>query len=450
MKWMHHRVTKLFQPSIPFIKPNESKAELASRSYQLLVDNGIIHSSDTGMFTFLPLGMRVLNKLIQIVEEEMTSINGQRILLPSLTSTRLWKKSDRFEESKPELFILEDRHGKEYLLGPTFEEAISKLIAEVGPLFRKRLPLKVYQISSKWRDEMKPRLGLFRAREFIMKDMYTFDWSTENANATYQEVQTAYEKIFGKIGLPFIRIEADPGLIGGSVSHEYHYEADIGEDCVLFCKTCKKYQGNFNAGTCCASCNQEFQVIKSVEVGHTFSLGTKYSSPLKAVYTSSENMKKPLIMGCYGLGLTRMIATATDILSTDVELRWPLELAPYKVCIISFKETHKINSVSPLAQEVHTKLWNSNYDAIIDDRITETIGKRLKEAQRVGYPIVIVINKQTISPDFKVEVHNMYKSSFELVPLQEVIPYLENLTKNITTDNGEEKIGDEILAESKV
>ncbi|XP_016839278.1 probable proline--tRNA ligase, mitochondrial isoform X2 [Nasonia vitripennis] len=395
-----------------------------------MINAGIISNVATGMYAFLPLGLRSLQKLINLIDQEMTAIGAQKILLPVLTQTNLWQQTARLKQAQSELFMLNDRHGKEFLLSPTYEESISNMISQVGPLQRKQLPLRLYQTSSKWRDEIKPRLGLLRSREFIMKDLYTFDLDADSAKCTYEEVSDAYKKIFERIGIPYKKVIADTGIIGGSISHEYHYVSDIGEDVILSCKSCKYEVDKVDEPkTRCPKCEEPLISTNSIEVGHTFLLGTKYSKPLKATFVDSNCKKQFLEMGCYGLGLTRILATAIEILSTNLEIRWPLELAPHSICVIPPKKGSKEEAKAQLAYDVYSTIQNCNLDVIFDDRVDMTIGKRFIDARKTGYPVVIIIGKSCLADKPLVEVHNVYKASHVNLALENVVEHVKGLLK---------------------
>lgn len=429
MTWIN-RVSQLFQPAKIIPKEALSKTNVALKNHKLLMDAGIISSTDSGMFYFLPLGNRVVEKLEKLVDEEMKLIGAQKIRVPALTSASLWEKTARLEEAKSELLMLKDRHGKGYILGPTFEEAITNLIFHNSPLKRKDLPLRLYQISPKWRDEMKPRLGLLRSREFIMKDLYTFDVNAENSKITYDTVNQAYQNIFKSIEIPFVKVAADAGIIGGSLSHEYHYLSTIGEDQIKFCKSCQYYHDNATEPTdVCPKCSGNFEQINSVEVGHTFLLGTKYSKPLKATYNDNNNKQQHLHMGCYGLGITRIIATAVEILSSDLEIRWPLKLAPYTVCILPPKKGSKQETMAQLSYDLYMSLQNLNIDVIMDDRTDMSIGKRFIDVRKFGYPFAIVVGKSSLDTVPTVEVHDVYNASHVNLTQENVVEHLKNLLR---------------------
>ncbi|XP_051174070.1 probable proline--tRNA ligase, mitochondrial [Leptopilina boulardi] len=419
----YHRVSKLFQPlNIPHKNASITKTEI-SKSYKHMIDTGIISKCNTGMYALLPLGYRILEKLTAIVDIELSKIDAQKILLPALAARKLWKKTNRLEEAGRELFILEDRYNAGYVLSPTHEETITDLISNVGPLSPKTLPLRLYQISSKWRDEMKPRQGFLRSREFIMKDLYTFDTGPEQALETYEIVNQAYENIFNKIGIQYKKAIGSAGLIGGSLSHEYHYPSEVGEDIVLSCSQCD-YHINKNSTdeNTCPTCKNSFSEINTAEIGHTFFLGTKYSEPLKAIYKENHNIE-PLSMGCYGIGITRLIASAAEVLSTEQELRWPISLAPYTVCIIPPKENSKEESALQYMEKICDILSQTNTDFIIDDRIQLTIGQRLIYSRKCGFPYVIVAGKLATNSNPLFELHDLNNSTRNDVSLDNLFDF---------------------------
>ncbi|XP_039313709.1 probable proline--tRNA ligase, mitochondrial isoform X3 [Solenopsis invicta] len=392
-----------------------------------MINYGIIKPVSIGMYALLPLGMRILNKLINLVDKEMTSIGAEKILLPALTSVALWKKTDRYDCNKTELFTLMDRHKKEYILSPTHEEAICDLISSAGQFSAKSLPLKLYQISSKWRDEMKPRLGLLRSREFIMKDLYTFDTSLDNARYTYNLVCESYNNIFRKIGVEYTKSIGDMGTIGGLMSHEYHYISNIGEDTILRCRLCHfSINQSISKTTSCPECKNELHQHTAAEVGHTFLLDTKYSQPLKALYVE-ENKSKPMIMGSFGLGLSRIITLAVEILSTKNELRWPVKLAPYTICVIPPKVGSKEEDTSIYVEQLFKIFSERDIDAILDDRTNYTIGKRLVLARALGYPYIIVIGKAATQSIPLFEVHDINNSTYFELSLDQINDYFNNI-----------------------
>ncbi|XP_032667580.1 probable proline--tRNA ligase, mitochondrial [Odontomachus brunneus] len=419
------RMSKLFQP-LPGGILHESKTEILSKSYKLMTNYGIIKPVSTGMYSYLPLGVRVLNKLINIIDKEMANLGAEKIMLPALTSTKLWKKTNRYDSNKTELFVLTDRHGKEYMLSPTYEEVICDLVSS-RPISDKSLPLRLYQISNKWRDEMKPRHGFLRSREFMMKDLYTFDTTLDNAKNTYDAVCDSYDNIFKQIDIDHVRVVGDVGTIGGLLSHEYHYISDIGEDIILRCPSCNYIINGIISKTTCPECKNELHKHNSAEIGHTFLLDTKYSQPLKAVYYTKDNKVQPMAMGCFGLGLSRILALVVEILSTNDEIRWPVKLAPYTACIIPPKTGSKEEHTSTYVEQLFEILHKRNIDTILDDQTQSTIGKRFVFARAIGYPYIIVIGKAATQSVPLFEVHDLNNSICQELSLEQINHYFDNV-----------------------
>lgn len=268
------------------------------------------------------------------------------------------------------------------------------------------------QITRKFRDEPKPKFGLLRGREFYMKDMYTFDVSEEAARHTYQTVCQAYTRLFARLGLPCLQVQADTGNIGGILSHEFQLLADIGEDQLMVCGDCS-FAANVETVAAdqshCPKCQSGTLVeSKGIEVGHTFYLGTKYSEVFNAVFSSNQGKFSAAEMGCYGLGVTRILAAAIEVISTEEAIRWPGLLAPYQVCVVPPKKGSKEDQAAVLAEELLHMLegaWpHLKGEVVLDDRTQMTIGKRLKDASRLGYPYVVVVGQGALEepPQFEV------------------------------------------------
>uniref|UniRef100_UPI00398F1323 probable proline--tRNA ligase, mitochondrial n=1 Tax=Pristiophorus japonicus TaxID=55135 RepID=UPI00398F1323 len=409
-------------------------SELTCKSQRLMLQAGLIQPANTGCFHYLPYTVRVMEKLVRVIDKEMQSIGGQKVNMPSLTSASLWKISERWDLLGKELFRLKDRHNMEYCLSPTHEEAVTELIAMQGNLSYKQLPLMLYQVTRKFRDEPKPRFGLLRGREFYMKDMYTFDVSEQAAMETYNFVSDAYSRIFDRLELQFVKVQADTGSIGGKMSHEFQLPAEIGEDRLLMCCDCH-FAANVetmkDAETNCPQCCGKLIESKGIEVGHTFYLGTKYSSIFGATYSNTEN--KPIVaeMGCFGLGVTRILAASIEVLSTENNIRWPSLLAPYQVCIIPPKKGSKEELITGLSETLYDHLMDTvpqlRGEVLLDDRSHLTVGKRLKDASHLGYPYIIIAGKRILEdpPVFEVSCQNNGKTLF--LTQDSVLDFLRNV-----------------------
>ncbi|XP_059055045.1 probable proline--tRNA ligase, mitochondrial isoform X2 [Achroia grisella] len=367
--------------------------------------------------------------------------------LPSLTAESLWEKTGRLADVGEELLKVEDRHGKKYLLAPTHEEAVADLLADVGPLSYKQLPIILYQISSKYRDERRPKHGLLRAREFLMLDSYAAHSHPANSHATnsqpsnsadepdvYSRLAGAYSQIFQALRLPVHRVAAPTGDMGGTLSHEWQLPAAAGEDQIAVCPSCS-HATLTSTRTNCEQCGNETEISNSIEVGHTFVLGARYSEPLGAHVVPPSGPAAPLVMSCYGIGITRLLAASVEALSTEKVLRWPGKIAPYSTIIIGPKEGSKEwlqrgwEGVQ-LVYRTLVELPGLRDDVLVDDRHGLTIGKRLMMADRMGYPWIVVCGRSTLDPVPKYEVYKSSSQSSdpELWTLDELVAALSKNT----------------------
>lgn len=393
----------LFMPTL-----REAPAEAEVASHKLLLRAGLVRQLASGVYTYMPMGWRVLRRLEAIVREEMDRIGGQELLMPALQPVELWEQSGRYEVYGPELIRLQDRHGRAFALGPTHEEIVTSLAAAELTSYRK-LPLILYQIQTKFRDERRPRFGLLRGREFLMKDAYSFHMDWEGLGQAYNAMLQAYATIFTRIGLRFRAIEADSGAIGGEGgSHEFVALAEIGEDTIVSCSKCS-YAVNMELtvrvsdesdsaprpiqeGDSCPRCSDGSLLLsKGTEVGHVFKLGTKYSEPLGAHVADANGHEKPLLMGCYGIGLSRLLSTVVEQHHDDSGIVWPAAIAPYQVHIISLHATADDIQLR-LASSLYARLCAAGVEVLLDDR-EERPGVKLKDADLIGIPIRIVVGR---------------------------------------------------------
>jgi len=306
-------------------------------SHQYLIRGDFIDQMAAGIYSFLPLGWQVHQKIERIIREEMNNLGGQEIFLPTLIPQSLWQETGRWQTIEPPLFRVQDRHRKEYGLGPTHEEVITDLVRKRVNSYQD-LPLYLYQIQNKFRNEMRATGGLLRVREFIMKDLYSFHPSEKDALEFYEKAKQAYLKIFNRCGLEVAVVEADPGTIGGSLSHEFMLLAETGEDKVLVCTKCG-YGVNINkAGDIrkCPQCKEALKKGNCIEAGHAFYLGIKYSQVMAATFIDQAGQKKPIVMGCYGIGLGRLMATVVEASHDEKGIIWPASVAPYHIHLLFF------------------------------------------------------------------------------------------------------------------
>ena len=552
------RVSKLYAPTL-----REVPAEAEVVSHQLMLRAGFMRKAAGGIYTYLPLAWRVLKKIERIVREEMDAKGSQELLMPIVQPAEIWQESGRWDVYGAEMFRLQDRHNRCFCLGPTHEEMVTTLIR--GDVRSYRQPLSVYQIQNKYRDERRPRFGLMRGREFIMKDAYSFDRDEAGLDKSYQDMYDAYTNIFTRCGLNFRPVEADSGAIGGSGSHEFMVIADSGEAEIVFCTSCD-YAANVEkaelfpleaqeeamltkeevvtpdcktiadvcaylklpvdhsvkavaynsekglilcfvrgdhevneikvintcgvidlemateeqlaaAGTvggymgpvgidnkkvlvvvdatvmkmhnvCCGAnkegyhfinvnpgrdftptyvadirliqegdpcphCGGEVSKARGIEVGQVFKLFTKYSSALKATYLDENGKEQPMVMGCYGVGVSRTMAAAIEQNYDDNGIIWPIEIAPYHVLVVPVNTKDEASAAK--AEEIYMQLKKVGLETVIDDR-KERPGVKFKDADLIGYPLRVVVGPKTLT-EGKLEVKIRKTGEIRYLPL---------------------------------
>ena len=553
------RVSKLYAPTL-----REVPAEAEVVSHQLMLRAGFMRKAAGGIYTYLPLAWRVLKKIERIVREEMDAKGSQELLMPIVQPAEIWQESGRWDVYGAEMFRLQDRHNRCFCLGPTHEEMVTTLIRGDVRSYR-QLPLSVYQIQNKYRDERRPRFGLMRGREFIMKDAYSFDRDEAGLDKSYQDMYDAYTNIFTRCGLNFRPVEADSGAIGGSGSHEFMVIADSGEAEIVFCISCD-YAANVEkaelfpleaqeeamltkeevvtpdcktiadvcaylklpvdhsvkavaynsekglilcfvrgdhevneikvintcgvidlemateeqlaaAGTvggymgpvgienkkvivvvdatvmkmhnvCCGAnkegyhfinvnpgrdftptyvadirliqegdpcphCGGEVSKARGIEVGQVFKLFTKYSSALKATYLDENGKEQPMVMGCYGVGVSRTMAAAIEQNYDDNGIIWPIEIAPYHVLVVPVNTKDEASAAK--AEEIYMQLKKVGLETVIDDR-NDRPGVKFKDADLIGYPLRVVVGPKTLT-EGKLEVKIRKTGEIRYLPL---------------------------------
>ncbi|GFO18882.1 proline--tRNA ligase [Plakobranchus ocellatus] len=442
--YCHRRyVSRLFQ-NFGKLQPKSKAGRdqdvgLSCNSHKLMMYNDVVAQSYAGGFHILPLGLRALEKLIRLVDEEMQGIGGQKIAMTTLAPESLWQTSGRWAAAGNELFKLTDRHKHQFCLGPTHEELVTRLLANIAQISYRHLPIKLYQITRKFRDEMSPKYGLLRGREFEMKDLYTFDSSQETALETYVEVCEAYNRLFDRIGVPYVKVAGATGIIGGNLSHEYHYLAEVGQDSVLLCDRCGVQMNKELAaedGRLPSACQMpasqcELQERKGIEVGHTFYLGTKYSNPFKAVFMDSDGSTMiDFQMGCFGLGITRILQASVEALSTETGLRWPGLIAPHQIYIIPKKDGSHSDDYLALAETLSDTLTRKHHlrgEVVIDDRMNLTIGRRQVDADRLGYPYMIILGVKALESPAQYEVVDTASKETTFMSLDQLMSFTDKL-----------------------
>lgn len=554
------RVTQIYAPTL-----REVPAEAELISHQFMLRAGLMRRAASGVYTYLPLGVRVLQKIMSIIREELNKAGGQEVMLPIIQPAELWQESGRWNDYGDEMFRLKDRHDREFCLGPTHEEIVTALVrADVRSY--KQLPLMLYQIQNKYRDEIRPRFGVIRSREFIMKDLYSFDRDEEGLDQSYQAMYDAYTRIFTRCGLETRPVEADTGAIGGDNSHEFMVLGDAGEDLVVYCQDCD-YAANVEQAECapyeaesgemlsleeiatpnvttidklvellgiegsrliktmiyladdqpiavlvsgdnnineiklkkvlkcenlvladsrtieevtgapvgfagpigleipivadysviglvnavagankkdthianvninrdykaavtadirearegdkCVRCGGTLTSARGTEVGQVFKLGTRYSQTLKANFVDENGKEQPIIMGCYGIGVSRTMAAIIEQHHDEDGICWPVSVAPYHVIIVpvSYKDTEQREA----AEKLYNELTQAGVEVILDDR-DERPGVKFKDADLIGYPVRITVGPRQLK-EGNVELYIRSSKTQVVIPISEV------------------------------
>ncbi len=377
---------------IPTLRDMPKDAEIAS--HKILLKGGYIKQHVAGVYTYLPLAYKVIKKIENIVREELDKIGCSELLMPALQAKELWKESGRWENYGKELMRINDRHDREFCLGPTHEEVITAVVRDSVTSYKK-LPLALYQIQSKFRDEFRPRFGLMRGREFIMKDLYTFSTTTEDLDEWYGKVRQAYINIFDRLNLHYRIVSADSGQIGGKSSEEFMVLCDIGEDTIVYSDS-SDFASNvelcdLEEGAPSPDGKGVIKHAKGIEVGHIFKLGTKYSEPMNLMFIDSDNKKKPVIMGCYGIGISRLIMAILEQNNNDLKVLWPESVSPFKVQIIPMDKPGTLGYEK--AFEIHNALEQKGVEVLIDDR-NESAGVKFNDADLVGVRTRIIVGRK--------------------------------------------------------
>jgi len=402
--------SKLFGKTL---KTTSKKAEAISHQY--LVRGGFIDQLSAGIYSFLPLGWRVHQKIENIIREEMNVIDGQELFLPTLQPKSLWLETDRWEKMDPPLFVLKDQHQREYALGSTHEEVITDLVRRYINSY-KDLPLYLYQIQNKFRNEIRATSGLLRVREFIMKDLYSFHTSEKDLDDYYQKVLAAYKKIFTRCGFVVKVTEATSGTIGGDVSHEFMMFCETGEDKILFCPKCD-FGTSKEVLKKCPKCDSLLEEGRAIENGHIFKLGTKYSKSMNACFVDEKGKKQLIWMGCYGIGVGRLMGTVIEAHHDEKGIIWPENIAPFKAHLICLGEKE-----TKTANDVYQKLKERGIEVLYDDRKDVSVGVKFTDADLIGVPYRLVISPKTGS---KIEFKKRDSQETQNLDLNDLIKELQ-------------------------
>jgi prolyl-tRNA synthetase len=428
---------------LPILRETPKEAEIVS--HRLMLRAGMIRQEAAGIYTILPLGLRVLNKVCRIIREEQDRSGAIELLMPTIQSAELWRESGRYEAYGKEMLRIKDRHDRDMLYGPTNEEMITGIFRAYVRSY-KELPLNLYHIQWKFRDEVRPRFGLMRGREFLMKDAYSFDLDFAGAKHAYNRMFVAYLRTFARMGLQSIPMAAEAGPIGGNLSHEFIVLSETGESEVF----CDNDYLNFEApgpdvdfnhigrlqaivdkwtslyaatsdkhdAAAFAKVSPEKRLsARGIEVGQVFYFGTKYSEPLKAVVTSADGVEHPVHMGSYGIGPTRLLPALIEVFHDEAGIKWPEAVAPFTLVILNLKQG--ASDTDAACEQLYAALSAKGVDTLYHD-LDERPGAKFAVADLIGIPWQILVGPRSLA-EGKVELKRRADGSRELVSPQDAI-----------------------------
>ncbi len=407
------RLSKYF---LPTLKENPIDATVVS--HQLMVRAGMIRQTASGIYSWLPLGLKVLRKVEKIIKEEMDKAGALEVLMPTIQPAELWIESGRYEAYGKEMLRIKDRHDRDILYGPTHEEVVTDLFRKNITSY-KDLPKNLYQIHWKFRDEIRPRFGLMRGREFLMKDSYSFDLNEEDARKTYDLMYETYFKIFRKMGLKPIALRADTGAIGGDLSHEFHILADVGESAIFYDKkfdelseadeidiaqTQKIYAmaDDLHIPEKCPIPAEQLVSRRGIEVGQVFNFGLKYSKAMEASVMGAGGEKIYPNMGSYGIGVSRVVAAAIEANHDENGIIWPAQISPFDVVLINIRVGDE--ACDKACEELYSSLQSKGVEVLYDDT-KNSLGQKFSVADLIGVPTQIIVGPKSLALG-KVEIKN--------------------------------------------
>jgi|TARA_B110000977_G_scaffold200493_1_gene291231 prolyl-tRNA synthetase len=438
---------KLTDYFLPVLKESPADAEIAS--HKLMLRAGMLSQSSSGIYSWLPLGLRVLKKIENIVREEQDAAGVNEILMPTIQPADIWKESGRYDDYGKEMLRIKDRQGREMLFGPTNEEQVTDIFRRTVRSY-KELPSLLYHIQWKFRDELRPRFGIMRGREFLMKDAYSFDLDKESSRASYNKFFVSYLKTFERLGLKAIPMAADTGPIGGDMSHEFVIISDTGESDIYFDNRIlnltnidENIQYNSDLSTIVESYQDLYSVAddkfseddfnlkvpeefrkhtKGIEVGHIFNFATKYSEPMKANVLNSNGKTVPVHMGSYGIGISRLVGAIIESSHDENGIIWPNSVTPFDIGLINLKI--KDFDAVKICEKIYLELKDTGIDILYDNK-DDSPGAKFSRMDLIGLPIQIICGKNSVK-DGTVEIKYRNSGDVKLINISDVVNFIKN------------------------
>jgi len=380
-----------------FGKTIKTSKEYDTINATLLIKAGFVNQLMAGAYTILPLGLMTLNKIEQVIREEMNKIGGQEVLMPGLHPSENWKKTGAWDNVDV-LFKVKSRTGKDYALGQSGEEVVTPLVQDYIQSY-KDLPVAVYQIENKFRDELRAKSGILRGRDFGMKDMYSFHTTQEDFLRFYEEVKGAYKNIFKRLGLTAKVTEASGGSFSKKISYEFMVLTDAGEDDIFYCESCdycinKEIAKDIKEGSECPKCKSPLKLARASEVGNVFDLGQKYPKDFDFTYVDKDGQKQYPFMGCYGIGTTRIMGVIVEKFHDENGIIWPKQVAPFDIHLINLGEDADIQAKT---EKIYNELINAGFDVLWDERENVMAGNKFADADLIGIPLRLVVSKKSLA-----------------------------------------------------
>ena len=429
---------RLSEYFLPTLKEDPSEAKVVS--HRLMLRAGMIYQTSTGIYSWLPMGLKVLRKVEQIVREEQNIAGAQEVLLPTIQPVELWAEGGRPHAMGAETLRMRDRHEREMLYAPTAEEVVTDVFRKHITSYRD-LPKMLYQIQWKFRDEIRPRFGVMRGREFYMKDCYSFDLDEASARISYEKMFNAYRKTFARMGLIAVPVIADTGAIGGSLSHEFQILANTGESLVYYDQKLDELRkreesvsaeelmniyaaaDEMHAPQSCPVPEDQLRTARGIEVGHVFYLGTKYSEPMKATVADQNDQQITVHMGCYGIGVSRVVAAIIEASHDENGIIWPAAVAPFHIGLINLRIGDK--ACDETCSSLYEQLEKSGLEVLYDDR-NDRAGVKFADMDLIGLPWQVIVGPKGLK-EGKVEIKHRATGQRHETSLDSVVQYLKEL-----------------------
>lgn len=425
---------RLTQYFLPLLK--ETPQEAAIPSHKLMLRAGMICQEATGIYSWLPFGLKVLRKIERIIEEEQEKIHCNQLIMPTIQSADLWRESGRYDSYGKEMLRIQDRHEKELLYGPTHEEVVTSIFKRYVKSY-KQLPVRLFQIHWKFRDEIRPRFGVMRGREFLMKDAYSFDLTPEKARESYFAMFRSYLNMFKKMGVPVMPVRAETGAIGGELSHEFHVLADTGESALYYDKRFDAYEWQEGADLRelmdfyardealhnpddCPLAPESLAVKRGIEIGHIFSFGTKYTESMHALVTNEKGEQVAPYCGSYGIGVGRLVPAIIEAFHDDHGIRWPKAVAPFDAGLINLKPSDE--TTNDTCNALYGAFKEGGLDILHDDT-ADSPGVKFNRMDLIGLPLQVTVGPKGLK-NGQVEIKNRWTGQRETVPVENSVDCL--------------------------